>query len=240
MATHDYVIDNQSSATARADINNVLQAILTNNSGSSAPSTTAANMLWYDTSNNELKIRDEADSGWIVIAYLDQANDRMEVRSDVIQAASAGGIDVKNSSGTTIIDLQVASQATAEAGTNNTELMTPLRTKQAITENVQTLNLDDVGTYVFAFGGDTSNPSSRDYVATAPGDTLAGSKLIPIGINSNTYNGGNANTGTDHNIGGMSLHADNIQFLSGTWRCMGDGRLNTSTNGVASLWVRIS
>ena len=240
MATHDYVIDNQSSATARADINNVLQAILTNNSGSSAPSTTAANMLWYDTSNNELKMRDEADSGWIVIAYLDQTNDRMEVRSDVIQAASASGIDVKNSSGTTIIDLQVASQATAEAGTNNTELMTPLRAKQAIDANAQSTAYADVGTYVFAFGGDTTNPSSRDYFSTAPGSTLAGSRLIPIGINSNTYNGGNGNTGTNHNIGALSLHADNIQSLPGTWRCMGDGRMNISTNGVACLWVRIS
>lgn len=126
MATHDYVIDNQASASARADINNVLQAILTNNSGSSAPSTTAASMLWYDTSSNELKMRDEADSGWIIIAYLDQTNDRMEVRSDVIQAASAGGIDVKNSSGATIIDLNIASQATAEAGTDTTQLMSPL------------------------------------------------------------------------------------------------------------------
>lgn len=240
MATHDYVIDNQASATARADINNVLQAILTNNSGSSAPSTTAANMLWYDTSNNELKMRDEADSGWIVIAYLDQTNDRMEVRSDVIQAASAGGIDVKNSSGTTIIDLQVASQATAEAGTNNTQLMTPLRAKQAIDANAQSTAYADVGTYVFAFGGDTANPSSRDYVPTAPGSTITGSKLIPIGINSNTYNGANANTGTDHNIGGLSVHGDNIQFLSGTWRCMGDGRTVLSTSGVACLWVRIS
>jgi len=101
-------------------------------------------------------------------------------------------------------------------------------------------SFDGIGTYVFAFGGDTSNPSSRDYVATAPGGILEGSKLIPIGINSNTYNGGNANTGTNHNIGGMSLHADNIQFLSGTWRCMGDGRMNSSTNGVACLWLRIS
>ena len=42
MATHDYVIDNSTGANVRSDINNVLQAILTNNSSSSAPSTTAA------------------------------------------------------------------------------------------------------------------------------------------------------------------------------------------------------
>ena len=50
MATHDYEIANQTAANARADINNALQAIATNNSGGSAPSTTFANQWWYDTS----------------------------------------------------------------------------------------------------------------------------------------------------------------------------------------------
>ena len=45
MATHDYVIDNSTGANVRTDLNNVLQAILTNNSSGSAPSTTAAYML---------------------------------------------------------------------------------------------------------------------------------------------------------------------------------------------------
>lgn len=136
MATHDYVIDNQTSANARADINLALQAILTNNSGSAPPSVTAANMLWYDTGNNVLNMRNENDNGWIVVGYLDQSGSKFEVRTDVIQAASASGIDVKNSSGTTIIDLSVASQSTAEAATNNTQLMTPLRVKQSIDANV--------------------------------------------------------------------------------------------------------
>lgn len=106
--------------------------------------------------------------------------------------------------------------------------------------NLSPYTFSAVGSYMFAFGGDTSNPVSRDYVSTSPGSTMAGSKLIPIGIGSNTFNSANANTGTSHNIGGMSLHADNIQFLSGTWRCMGDGRQVSSTGGVACLWVRIS
>ena len=65
MATHDYGIDNASGSTVRTDLNNVLQAVLTNNSSSSAPSTTAAYMLWADTSNNILKMRNSADNAWI-------------------------------------------------------------------------------------------------------------------------------------------------------------------------------
>ena len=229
MATHDYVIDNQSSATARADINNVLQAILTNNSSSTAPTTTAGNMIWYDTSSNQLKIRDEADSGWIVIAYLDQTNDRMEVRSDVIQAASAGGIDVKNSSGTTIIDLQVASQATAETGTNNTELMTPLRTKQAIDINAQSTAYEAVGTYVFGF-------LDQEYPDTAAGGTVAGSALRPAGFN---HNQTTASSGYV-TLGGHNIKTNLSDPLPGTWRCMGVAVPNVSTDANTTLWVRIS
>jgi len=145
MATHDYVIDNQTSANARADINSVLQAILTNNSSSTAPTVTNANMFWYDTANNVLKMRNEADTGWIIVGYLNQTNNQMEVRTDVIQAASGSGTSVKNSSGTTIIDLSVASQATAESGTENTQVMTPLRVKQSIAANVTASGWEYVG-----------------------------------------------------------------------------------------------
>ena len=71
MATHDYVIDNASGSAVRTDLNNVLQAILTNNSSSSAPSTTAAYMLWADTSNNILKMRNSANDAWIELFQLD-------------------------------------------------------------------------------------------------------------------------------------------------------------------------
>ena len=40
MAQHDYVIDNASGAAVRADLNNVLTAIVSNNSGATAPSQT--------------------------------------------------------------------------------------------------------------------------------------------------------------------------------------------------------
>ena len=65
MAQHDYVIDNSTGATVRADINSVLQAIASNNSGSSAPSTTYAFQLFADTTNNVLKIRNAANNGYI-------------------------------------------------------------------------------------------------------------------------------------------------------------------------------
>ena len=67
MAQHDYDIANQSGSSFRADLNNALDAIVSNNSGSSEPSTTFAYEWWIDTSNNLLKLRNSANNAWITI-----------------------------------------------------------------------------------------------------------------------------------------------------------------------------
>lgn len=72
MATHDYVIDNQSASAFRSDLNGALQAIVTQNSNATAPTTTYANMIWYDTAANQLKKRNEANSAWIVLGTVDE------------------------------------------------------------------------------------------------------------------------------------------------------------------------
>tara|TARA_R100001015_G_scaffold12566_1_gene5372 strand:- start:256 stop:2121 length:1866 start_codon:yes stop_codon:yes gene_type:complete len=68
---HDYVIDNSTGANVRSDINSVLQAIASNNSGSSAPSTTYAFQLFADTTNNVMKIRNAANNAFIELFQLD-------------------------------------------------------------------------------------------------------------------------------------------------------------------------
>ena len=71
MATHDYNLANQSGASFRSDLNDALQAVLTNNSSASAPSTTAAYMFWADTNTGILKIRNSANDGWVELLQLD-------------------------------------------------------------------------------------------------------------------------------------------------------------------------
>ena len=135
MANHDYNIANQTAPNFRADLNNALLAIVSTNSGSSAPSTTFANQLWYDTTNNKLMMRNEADNAWITVFESDQTNNRINLITDDIQYATSAVTEVKNTSGTTVLSLQVPSQSTAETGTENTQVMTPLRTKQSIEAN---------------------------------------------------------------------------------------------------------
>jgi hypothetical protein len=75
MAQHDYIINNQTFPSYRTDHNNSLSAIVSNNSGSSEPSTTYAYQWWYDTSSNILKLRNADNDAWINIGTFDQATD---------------------------------------------------------------------------------------------------------------------------------------------------------------------
>ena len=75
MAQHDYTIANQTFPSYRTDHNNSLSAIVSNNSGSSAPSTTYAYQWWYDTSTNILKIRNADNDAWINIGTFNQTTD---------------------------------------------------------------------------------------------------------------------------------------------------------------------
>jgi hypothetical protein len=74
MAQHDYVIANGTGAAVRSDLNTALAAIVSLNSGATAPSTTYAYMLWADTSAGLLKIRNGANSAWVTVGTLDTAN----------------------------------------------------------------------------------------------------------------------------------------------------------------------
>jgi hypothetical protein len=76
MAQHDYSIANQSGQAFRADLNNALAAIVSGNSGASAPSTTYAYQYWVDTSTSPatLKQRNSSNNAWITIGQLDTAN----------------------------------------------------------------------------------------------------------------------------------------------------------------------
>lgn len=68
MAQHDYDIANGTGAAVRSDINGVLGAIVTNNSGTTAPSTTYAYQWWVDDNTDTLKIRNAANSAWVDVS----------------------------------------------------------------------------------------------------------------------------------------------------------------------------
>ena len=76
MSQNDLVIANQGFPAFRSDLNSALQALATNNSGTSAPSTTYAYQLWVDTTtagSNKFYIRNSANNGNIEIGTINQS-----------------------------------------------------------------------------------------------------------------------------------------------------------------------
>ncbi|RDD63818.1 hypothetical protein [Ferruginivarius sediminum] len=71
MSQNDLSIANAGGATVRADINSALQALATLSSGSTAPGTTYAGQLWWDTGNNLIKQRNSANAAWVTVASFD-------------------------------------------------------------------------------------------------------------------------------------------------------------------------
>ena len=67
MAEHDFIIDNGTGSAVRTDLNNVLQAIASNNSKSGALTTNYAFQWHVDTSDGNLKIRNAANNGYVTI-----------------------------------------------------------------------------------------------------------------------------------------------------------------------------
>lgn len=59
-----FVIQNDNGAAVRAQINQVLAAVVTTHSGGTVPAATAPGMLWLDTSTSPptLRVRDASDS----------------------------------------------------------------------------------------------------------------------------------------------------------------------------------
>ena len=74
MSQHDMVVDNNTGRNVRLDFNDALAALVSNNSGDTEPTSTFPFMFWADTTNDILKIRNEADSGWITLGDLTAAN----------------------------------------------------------------------------------------------------------------------------------------------------------------------
>lgn len=107
MAQHDYIIDNQTFPNTRADINSALAAVVSQNSGATAPSTTYAYQLWYDTTTDKLKIRNANDDAWIEMFGFDQVGDT---------ASITGNIDIN------ITGIAVAGTLTDTSNTGNITL----------------------------------------------------------------------------------------------------------------------
>jgi hypothetical protein len=158
------------------------------------------------------------------------------VTAERMRISSAGNVGIGTTSPTatlhvdgTVAGTFLADKATAEAGTDNTRLMTPLRTAEAIVAQVGAANAGlaygAVGTYAFAYFtglGVTENT------------TIAGSSLNIAGIHS-----GDTSISAD-SVSSASLTRGSAT-LSGTWRVMSrSNAVAGSTRSRGLLVLRIA
>lgn len=142
MSQHDYNIANGGGSTVRADINSALAAIKTQNSGSTAPTTTAPFMPWYDSATGILKMRNAADDGWINVVQLANAQ--------TFTAAQRGAVSALTDGATITPDFAASNNFSVTLGGNRT-LANPTNLT-AGQSGIIVITQDGTGSRTLAFG----------------------------------------------------------------------------------------
>jgi len=244
MAQHDYVIANGTGAAVRSDINNGLAAIVSNNSGASAPSTTYAYMLWADTSTNLLKLRNGANSAWITVGDLTAANLGLAALASPTFTGTVTIPTATISTGAGIPLASAASPAIYFTGDTNTGIYSPGADQFAITTGgsgrvfVDSSGRVGLGTStpseLFHVSG-TSNPSIQ---LTATNDTTPAISVATDGTNrlqitSSSLVGGNINVRSNQELRFGTNNTERVRITSG-------GLVGIGTNPSTALHVATS
>ena len=184
----DQTIQNATFPNVRSDINDNLEALFTQSSGSSEPTTKVAFQPWVDTSTSPptWKIRNAANSAWITVGVLDPAG--FEV-GGVTPIANGG-------TGQTTVAAAIAALLPSQTGnadkaltTNGTSLLWSVITSSSFTK------------YTFAAG--TGTGSTRTHTWTKPS---SGSTAIVL------IWGGGGGGARDNNTGGGGGAGSNCQI----------------------------
>jgi hypothetical protein len=191
MAQHDLSIANQGFPSFRSDLNDALLALGTTSSGDTAPSTTYANQLWYDTANNIIKIRNEDNDAWISLIELNQSTDAISkvfgleigvnvqaydadtAKTDVVQTfsvAQRGAITALTDGATITPDFALANNFSVTLGGNRT-LANPTNLV-AGQSGVIVITQDGTGSRTLAYGSNFKFPGG-----TAPTLTTTASAV---------------------------------------------------------------
>ena len=174
----DQTIQNATFPNVRSDINDNLEALFTQSSGSSEPTTKVAFQPWVDTSSSPpvWKIRNAANSAWITVGVLDPAG------------FTVGGVTpiANGGTGQTTVAAAIAALLPSQTGnadkalvTNGTSLLWSAISSSSFTK------------YTFAAGSGTGSTRTHTWTKPATGSTVivmiwAGGGAGGIG----TYGGG--------------------------------------------------
>jgi hypothetical protein len=212
MAQADQIVQNDTFPAFRADLNNNLAALFSDNSGTVAPTPTVAFMDWIDTSavTPVWRKRNAANNAWVTVGEV--AGTALNVSSATTATTAT---NATNLTGTSTTNIQSAALASGTA--DNTTFLRGDRTWQTVSTSVTTQQVLDatagltagaVGSYGFMRG-----------ISAAPGSTTSGGNL------------------RWSNAGGTIDAGDAAP--AGTWRLLGRAT-SASLLTLTSVHVRIS
>jgi len=226
MAQNDMNIANQGFPAFRADLNDQLEALVTNSSGATAPSTTFPHQWWLDTSTtpSTLRQRNAADDAWIVVGLFNQSTNtfNLPVAQGGTGAADAGGARTNLGA--------LASTDPSYTGT--------------LTGGTGVINIGSGQLYKDASGNvgiGTSSPTGKLHIVTASSGATASTSANQIFIENSgdsgiTIGSGSSNIGRinfadsgTNRVGAVDYsHSDNsLQFSTGN----GSERMRIDSSG---------
>jgi len=202
MAQHDYDIANGTGAAVRTDINNVLDAVVSQNSGGSEPSTTFSYQYWADTTAGLLKIRNGANNAWVTVGTLDAANLGL---ATLASPALSGN----------------PTAPTATSGDNDTSIATTAFVKAAVDTAIAaaTTSQADINGFAYPVGSIytsilTTNPATLlgmgTWVAFGGGRVLTGQISTDSDFNTAEETGGAKTDSHTLNISEIPSHGHSI------------------------------
>lgn len=222
MSQADLNIDNISRSLFRAEVNQSLQALASNSSGATEPTTPYPYQFWADTTSGILKQRNGANDAWINKGLL----------SDVYFGASGGSFTglVNLNDGD---DIASASTVDLTSATGNTVRITGTTAITAFTMNAgQQMELIAVGALPLTYNATTMNINGGASYTCAAGDRLSvtkdGAGVVRVSVTKqdgttivgggNTITQGNSSvTITDAGTGKQEVTIDGVVIQENTF-----------------------
>lgn len=234
MPTQDYIIDNDSGANFRADLNLVLSAIVSNNSSATEPATTYAYMWWVDTTDGLLKQRNSSNTAWV---------DILDLTTGASVATTIDNLIDGTTEGTDNLGLGENVLSSLTSGIKNTAL------------GIDALNSNTAGNNNTAIGmlALSENVIGNDNIAmglSALQDNVIGNRNTALGRTALSFNTGSDNTGIGSHCTN-STPADNFAIILGSGIVgIGSNYITMGKNGASdrvynqftanATWTRVS
>ena len=170
MAQHDYNLANASGASFRSDLNDALQAVLTNNSSTVVPGTTAQTMWFADVSALVMNLRNSGDTAFInifkftastVIPYIQSSTGASVLGSAIVQRtennlfsrAQRGAIASVAYASTVTLSFNDANNFKIDALTGNLTIANPSSIAAAVGQGGSIWHIQDgTGSRTVSFG----------------------------------------------------------------------------------------